>query len=319
MASKSQTGPSQAGTAGNQSQPPSSNQGQTTRSQPNPTATRKATGPRTAQGKARSKLNALKHGLFSKVVLMDWESKAEYLSLLNGLQDDFQPQGKLESILVDNLAVLFWRKRRFFLAEGAVISENIAFTNEDFAKNRFVDTWEFARTAVDSGGLLKHMNDPLLVREAKDTFELLRSTVIKVGFIENCHLINKLYGRDRESGLPYSIRLFYEIYAKDPRLAEKQNDQPSDTKERASMVEWIEAEIKRLTVLEKMLEANDRQRMEYKTLAAVIPGQEESDRLLGNETHFSREIEKILSRLERVQRMRRGQPVFPPAKVDVTL
>jgi len=37
------------------------------------------------------------------------------------------------------------------------------------------------------------------------------------------------------------------------------------------------------------------------------------------ETHFSRQIEKILNQLELVRRMRKGLPVSPPVKVDVTL
>jgi hypothetical protein len=39
----------------------------------------------------------------------------------------------------------------------------------------------------------------------------------------------------------------------------------------------------------------------------------------GYETHLSREIDRIPNRLERLQRMRKRQPVFPPVKVDVTL
>src|SRR5882672_4228540 len=62
----------------------------------------KSTGPRTPQGKQRSKYNARKHGLFSKAVLLKGESRAEYESLLNGLMEDFQPQGKLETVLVEN-------------------------------------------------------------------------------------------------------------------------------------------------------------------------------------------------------------------------
>ena len=53
------------------------------------------------------------------------------------------------------------------------------------------------------------------------------------------------------------------------------------------------------------------------TSAAVIPGQEVSDRLLRYETHLSREIDRILNRLERLQRMRKGQPL--PPQVDVKI
>jgi hypothetical protein len=53
----------------------------------------KATGPRTEPGKQRSKQNALKHGIFSQAVVLEWESRAEYDSLLRELQNDIKPVG----------------------------------------------------------------------------------------------------------------------------------------------------------------------------------------------------------------------------------
>ena len=76
--------------------------------------TRQATGPRTVQGKKRSRLNALKHGLLSKCIVLEGDSRAEYFSLLRGLQVYFQPQGKLEIVLTENLAALLWRSVVFF-------------------------------------------------------------------------------------------------------------------------------------------------------------------------------------------------------------
>jgi hypothetical protein len=87
------------------------------------TSSRNATGPRTPQGKQRSKYNALKHGLFSKVALLKGESIAGYNSLLEGLRQDFEPHGKLENVLVEYLAVLLWRKSRFLQAEHAEVSK----------------------------------------------------------------------------------------------------------------------------------------------------------------------------------------------------
>ena len=84
-----------------------------------PTATvRRATGPRTAQGKEKSKHNALKHGIFSQSVLMKGESRAGFDSLLSGLQNHLEPVGTLEELLVDKLSVLIWRQRRLIANEA---------------------------------------------------------------------------------------------------------------------------------------------------------------------------------------------------------
>jgi hypothetical protein len=60
---------------------------------------RKGTGPRTELGKERSKHNARTHGIFSNVVVLESESRAEFDALLNGLRKDFQPVETLERTL----------------------------------------------------------------------------------------------------------------------------------------------------------------------------------------------------------------------------
>jgi hypothetical protein len=79
----------------------------------------KGGGPRTVQGKERTKLNALRHGLFSKLSLLKGELRADFNALHNGLREDRQPVGALEEILVEKLASDFWRLRRLSIAEQA--------------------------------------------------------------------------------------------------------------------------------------------------------------------------------------------------------
>jgi hypothetical protein len=76
------------------------------------------TGPRTPQGTERSKRNATKHGIFSSVVVLKGESRAEYESFLNGLRESLRPEGALEEFLVEKLASISWRHRRLVVAEG---------------------------------------------------------------------------------------------------------------------------------------------------------------------------------------------------------
>jgi hypothetical protein len=74
-------------------------------------------GPRTRLGKEKSKNNALKHGLFSRSVVLEGELREEYEALLSGLQNDFEPKGTSEGATVEKLAVLYWRYRRFIASE----------------------------------------------------------------------------------------------------------------------------------------------------------------------------------------------------------
>ena len=52
-----------------------------------------ATGPRTSAGKEKSKRNAVKHGIFSGVVVLKEESRAQYEALLMELWGTLQPEG----------------------------------------------------------------------------------------------------------------------------------------------------------------------------------------------------------------------------------
>ena len=71
-----------------------------------------STGPRTADGKARSAQNARKHGLTAKDLLIGPEDREEFDELLAGLQADVAPQGTLQQTLFDELVSSAWNLRR---------------------------------------------------------------------------------------------------------------------------------------------------------------------------------------------------------------
>ena len=94
---------------------------------------RQSTGPRTPKGKERSKYNALKSGIFSKVIVLKGESRGTFDKLLNGLFSDSQPVGELEQILVEKIAILVWRYRRLIVTE-AKNSTSIDFFDADVTR-----------------------------------------------------------------------------------------------------------------------------------------------------------------------------------------
>ena len=89
----------------------------------------RSTGPRTPAGKARVKFNALKHGLLAKSVILPIRSRSEKRShfdaLLAQLIDELKPVGILEDMLVEKIAVSYWRLRRALRAEAGEICDNI--------------------------------------------------------------------------------------------------------------------------------------------------------------------------------------------------
>ena len=82
----------------------------------------KSTGPRTEQGKANSRLNALKHGILASqgaiTMIEGRENRGQFAAMADGLAEDFQPVGTYEQLLVQEIAACFWRKRRLLTFEN---------------------------------------------------------------------------------------------------------------------------------------------------------------------------------------------------------
>ena len=85
---------------------------------------KKSTGPVTVQGKQTVANNALKHGVFSKSIILSDEDPLEYKNLLDQLLQELHPSGLLEQTLVERIALTLWRQRRLVRAETANIESN---------------------------------------------------------------------------------------------------------------------------------------------------------------------------------------------------
>ena len=81
---------------------------------------RKSTGPKTPEGKAVARLNALKHGLLSQQILLPNEDEASLLQLSERLHSQLQPLGELESLLVERIVAAAWRLRRVLVVETGI-------------------------------------------------------------------------------------------------------------------------------------------------------------------------------------------------------
>src|SRR6266849_2114846 len=83
----------------------------------------KSTGPKTPRGKAYSRRNALKHGLFAMDLFSDFlsrrESPKEYQELSEQLRRCYRPAGFAEELEVERIAQCMWRLKRAGRYENA--------------------------------------------------------------------------------------------------------------------------------------------------------------------------------------------------------
>ena len=79
-----------------------------------------STGPRSLSGKARSSLNAVKHGLTATQTLLPGENSEEFFGIRSAMFSSLNPQGALENQLVERAVSLTWRLRRVPIFEDAL-------------------------------------------------------------------------------------------------------------------------------------------------------------------------------------------------------
>ena len=82
---------------------------------------KRSTGPRTPAGKARSSLNALRHGILAKaafnVVIEGEERRAEFEAIVAGLAQEYQPRTITEYMMVQQLAGCYWKLAKVWTFE----------------------------------------------------------------------------------------------------------------------------------------------------------------------------------------------------------
>ena len=95
-----------------------------------------STGPKTPEGKNKVRWNALKHGLLSReVVLREGEGKEkeeEFTDLLENLHSTYAPEGPMEEMLVERIAVGYWRLRRAIRFETGMLREELDTLHFDY-------------------------------------------------------------------------------------------------------------------------------------------------------------------------------------------
>ena len=92
----------------------------------------KSTGPKSPEGKERSRGNALKHGLTGAGVVIADAEAAEVERLGRSLQRELKPSGDLGRTLVRRMALMAVRMDRCAIHEAATLAENASQAGADF-------------------------------------------------------------------------------------------------------------------------------------------------------------------------------------------
>jgi hypothetical protein len=92
------------------------------RAQINQANAQHSTGPKSAEGKKKSSLNALRHGLTGQIVVMPTEDLEAYQRHLESFTAECNPKGPIEAHLVQALADTSWRLNRVAALETNLLN-----------------------------------------------------------------------------------------------------------------------------------------------------------------------------------------------------
>ena len=86
----------------------------------------RSTGPRSEEGKAASRFNALEYGIEARSLVIPGEDPAELEALALEYHQQFNAVGPLERFLVDTLVRDDWNRRRYTRIEAQVLKVLLA-------------------------------------------------------------------------------------------------------------------------------------------------------------------------------------------------
>jgi len=275
----------------------------------------KSTGPKTSNGRAVSKMNALKHGILSKEAVVHGrcikESDREFAALHQRFWEALMPVGPVEEMLVDQIVTAHWRLRRAMKAE----SGEIALSVDEGQWKRSRPNSQLLWMQWELGGDPVHEMENSAIGNSILACWLreVRTRVEQEGELTEAAIKIPLYGKPNKlsEGLEgLRLRLSQRPDGADAAVRREENKKQALT--------YIDRELRRLEWCKDDCVERETAEEEARQAAAVLPSLEKLDKILRYTTMLERQQYRAMNQLERVQRMRLGEAVPPPLTMEVS-
>ncbi len=284
---------------------------------------RRSTGPRTPEGKAAVRWNALKHGLLVRETLVKRgdgkENEQEFARLVSALEEDLNPVGSLEAMLVEFIATSYYRRGRVLRYEVAEIRSNL--------DNAFLDDHRYRRSEFrlalslmhNTGSTEKLLDSSMGIAYLMAVLKRTRDEILETGDMslktwekfDSCFRAQKL--SEKCSGFVVS----------DPSLrvdsaARAREDEPKLDQSRVDFLEELEFETDRLESMRMSVETIEALARERRMGRGSLPSSEAIERVIRYETTIERQIYRAMNQLAYLQRSRNVDRVVSSASSVLT-
>lgn len=266
---------------------------------------RRSTGPRTAEGKARSRMNATRHGILASDAVIrageGREDEGRFEDVLNDLRTHFAPTGPMEELLVEKLAVTVWRQRRALRYEvGAIRDRSDEATQtwrleESRSRGMYMESTEFLK------GHARMYRELLKIVARPDPLKDASSDFVHALCSEASHLnvnVNAILGlpdKDDWEELDFASVDREAVEQVVDGICSRVKWNPQDFWQEIGE-NWLRRYENAAHLLAVRLEQEDRVRM-----LASLPEDTHLNRVLRYEGHLSREFARTLEQLYRVR------------------
>lgn len=276
----------------------------------------KSTGPRTVNGRAASKMNALKHGILSSQVLVKSlhykESQRDFEALHQRFSEDLKPVGPVEEMLVDQIVSSHWRLRRALQAESGEISLSLSrsFRSRTHHASPSMQ-WMQWQLSGDAGHAMGQTSIGCAV--LMSMLESVAEAVQQHGSLSQ-EIIDQLGPRLGGKTSRFVRRL-------EDLLKHQEDCGATDGKslpEPPAVLDFLNQEINRLRLQRDACVNAEEAEHDAQVAASVLPAADTLDKILRYETKLERQLYRAMAQLERLQRMRHGEAIPAPLSVEVS-
>ena len=279
----------------------------------------KSTGPKTPAGKAAAKLNALKHGILSRQVVVRGlhirESPREFGALRQQFWDEYAPVGPVEEMLVDRIVTTYWRQRRAMTAESGEIALNVDTGHR--RRNNPTRLYEMPVLVAESplcDAASKLEESAAGLCHLSVVLRKVRAAVERDGELTDAALQETHY-----AGKPNSLtKRLADLRAVTVEHTDGFDDATLKAKQRDQILKTIDEMLRRHEWEQRDAFAREDAEEAARQAAAVLPSADTLDKILRYETTLDRQLYRAMNQLERLQRLRQGEAVPPPLTMEVS-
>jgi DNA repair ATPase RecN len=173
----------------------------------------------------------------------------------------------------------------------------------------------------EDSGLTRKMANPQILKQCLHLLNKLKGRFERHGFDSDSDLqiLTAVYG-DWKHMTSTLLDRYKKCYAAAEYSENERKKDGSDSIEQfeSDFLAALIKEIDRLNQYKKAKASIESHKMILESIRQNVPDAPEADRLLRYEANLDRAIDRTLTQLERLQRMRMGQPLMPPIKVDLS-